>query len=119
MKTVITAIALTFVATAAFADSRSNVVHEEHVYSEKPIYESVQVCEKVKDRTTEGAIIGGLLGSKDGNALGGAIIGGILGDLAGGHTKCKTETRKVGVERIYSHTMITVEIDGKRYTFRK
>ena len=115
MKTIVmAAMAVVFSASAAFAGV--DYSHSTPVFKQEPITESVRVCEKVKDRTTEGAIIGGLLGSKDGNAFAGALIGGLLGDAAGGHDKCRTETRTVGHRDILVGYNVTLIVDGVKTT---
>lgn len=86
------------------------------VYESKPIHEQVQVCHKTKDRTTEGAIIGGLLGAQEGNGVAGAIIGGLLGDAAGGHEECRTETRTVGHRDVLVGYEVHLIVDGVRTT---
>lgn len=114
MKTTILTAALVAFSTSAFA----GVTLEASMptYAHVPVTEQVEVCHKVKDRTTEGAIIGGLLGSKDGNAFAGALIGGLLGDAVGGHTECKTETRTVGHKQVITGYDIRLNVDGKIVT---
>ena len=86
--------------------------HNEPVFKQEPITETVRVCHKTKDRTTQGAIIGGLIGSQDGNAGIGALIGGILGDAAGGHTECRDETRTIGYRDILVGYNVHLVVDG-------
>lgn len=110
-------IAWSFVAlfsTVVVADAYAGVTMEYYtpVFKQEPITETVRVCHKTEDRTTEGAIIGGLLGSQDGNALAGAIIGGLLGDAAGGHEECRDETRTVGHRDILVGYDVTLNVDG-------
>ena len=114
MKTIVLAAAAIVMTTAAHAGV--TLSHSEPVFKSEPITETVRVCSKVKDRTTEGAIIGGLLGSKDGNALAGALIGGLLGDAAGGHDKCHTETRTIGSRDILVGYNVHLDVDGMRTT---
>lgn len=105
-------IAAAIVATPVAANAGVSIVETEQLFKQVPITETVQVCEKVKDRTTEGAILGGLIGSKDGNALAGALIGGLLGDAAGGHQKCHTETRTIGHRSVADGYRVVIEVDG-------
>lgn len=114
MRTFILAAVAAVFATTAHA----GVMHTgtEPVFKSEPITETVRVCHKVKDRTTEGAIIGGLIGSKDGNALAGALIGGLLGDIAGGHDECRNETRTVGHRDILVGYNVILDVDGVKTT---
>ena len=41
------------------------------------------------------------------------IIGAIIGDAIGEET-CKTETKVVGTEQVYSHTNVVIEIYGQK-----
>ena len=106
--------------------------HYKSIISQTPY--SVEVCrdhvtsgDKTGDALT-GAIIGGILGNnikgeKDGGAIG-AIIGGMLGhsnSSATGNTKriCRNQTRyKEESRRVYSHSSITFQYEGKTYTVR-
>ena len=113
MKVVMMTAAAVLMSTQAFAQD-VRIISEHDIYSTVPITESVEVCTKEKDRTTEGAIIGGLIGSQNGNAGVGALLGGLLGNEVGG-TKCHTETRKVGERKVYNHTNVVVELYGQRF----
>jgi len=106
--------------------------HYKSIISQTPY--NVEVCrdhvtsgDKTGDALT-GAIIGGILGNsikgeKDGGAIG-AIIGGMLGhsnSSATGNTKriCRNQTRyKEESRRVYSHSSITFQYEGKTYTVR-
>ena len=115
MKTIVlAAAAVVMTATSAFAGV--NLEYYMPVYKQEPITETVQVCHKTKDHTTTGAILGGLIGSQDGNAVAGAILGGLLGDAAGGHDECRTETRTVGHRDILVGYDVTLIVDGVRTT---
>lgn len=107
--------AIMLASTAAHAGV--SIISEMPVYKTENIYETVEVCTKGDDKTTEGAIIGGLLGSESGNAGIGAIIGGILGNEIGKET-CKTERRVIGTTKSYIGKDVVVNIDGVNYTIQ-
>ena len=112
-------IALTAVAIVMTTAAHAGVSIAEKatpVFKSEPITETVRICSKVKDRTTEGAIIGGLLGAQDGKAGVGALIGAVLGNAAGGHDKCHTETRTVGSRDILVGYNVHLYVDGVRTT---
>ena len=106
--------------------------HYKSIISQTPY--NVEVCrdhvtsgDKTGDALT-GAIIGGILGNnikgeKDGGTIG-AIIGGMLGhsnSSATGNSKriCRNQTRyKEESRRVYSHSSITFQYEGKVYTVR-
>lgn len=115
MKEAIVAAAMAVAfSSAAFAhDGNVKILSEADIFSTEAIIETVEVCTKGDDKTTEGAIVGGLIGSQDGNAGLGALIGAIIGNEIGEET-CKTETRKVGEKKIYSHTNIVIELYGQK-----
>ena len=115
---------------SAFANQIQD--HYKSIISQTPY--NVEVCrdhvtsgDKTGDALT-GAIIGGILGNnikgeKDGGTIG-AIIGGMLGhsnSSATGNTKriCRNQTRyKEESRRVYSHSSITFQYEGKVYTVR-
>ena len=104
-------------ATATWANS-IRIVSATPMYTTEKIFEEVEVCTKGDDKTTEGAIVGGLIGSQDGNAGLGAIIGAIIGDQIG-EEKCHTEKRVVGTRQIYLHTEYVIELNGVQYTINQ
>ena len=126
---------LIFATTSAYATQEHGADVQDHyktVISQKPY--NVEVCRDhatSADKTGEaltGAIIGGILGNnikgeKDGGAIG-AIIGGMLGhsnSSATGNTKriCRNQTRyKEESRRVYSHSSITFQYEGKVHTVR-
>ena len=89
------------------------VLSEHDIFETVEITEEVTTCTKGDDKTTEGAIVGGVIGAQEGNAGLGAIIGAIIGDAIGEET-CKTETKVVGTEQVYSHTNVVIEIYGQK-----
>ena len=125
------AIAFTFIANSVKADTQVQDHYKNIIYKTPS---QVEVCydrnvsgDKTGD-ALKGAIIGGILGNnikgeKDGGAIG-AIIGGMLGhsnSSATGNTKriCRNQTRyKEESRRVYSHSSITFQYEGKTYTVR-
>ena len=109
-----------FSASAAMAAS-VNVVSSTDVYKTVQHYDNVQVtsCSKGDDKTTEGAIIGGLIGSQEGKAGLGALLGGIIGDQIG-QEKCttRTERRPSYEEKVLIGKDVTISVDGVIYTIK-
>ncbi len=114
-------------ATQPFASNVQD--HYKNITVKTPYSE--QVCYETRgDKSGDalmGAIIGGVIGNNitknlpDGGTAG-AIIGGILGhqnsDAVSG-MKCDNITRyKSRVERVYSHSTIEFNYDGKSYIVR-
>ena len=108
----VVAAGMVMVSTVANAAS---IVSETNVYRTENIYETVEVCTKGDDKTTEGAIIGGLIGSQEGEAGIGAIIGAIIGNEIGEET-CTTERRVIGTQQVYIGKDIIINVDGVVYT---
>ena len=106
--------------------------HFKQIISKTPYKTEVCYDKQVSgDRTGDaltGAIIDGVIGNnikgeKDGGAIG-AIIGGMLGhsnsDAVGGTQRvCNIETRYNEVaQTVYSHSTVTFTHQGKQYTLR-
>ncbi len=130
-------IALFVVPTFAEARSISGNVevnditdHYKVIIDQQPY--NVEVCRNVPvagDKTADaltGAIIGGIIGNnikgeKNGGTVG-ALIGGMLGHsnskaTGGTRKQCYVETRfKENQKEVYSHSTITFEYKGKRYS---
>ena len=115
MKSFMIAAAVAATMTPAIASAGVFIHSQEAVYATVNHYETVEVCTRSDDKTTEGAIIGGLLGSKDGNAGAGALIGAILGDLAG-EKRCTTERRISHTTQELTGYRVTLNVDGKLVT---
>lgn len=109
MKAIMTAAALTLAATTAHAGVV--LTSQAPLFQTQDVYETVEVCTKGDDKTTEGAIVGGLLGSESGNAGLGALLGAIIGNEVGEET-CTTEKRKVGERQVLVGYNIVLVIDG-------
>ena len=107
-----------FTATVTWAKDTVHIVSATPMYTTEKIFEEVEVCTKGDDKTTEGAIVGGLLGAQEGKAGIGAILGAIIGDQIG-EEKCHTEKRVVGTRQIYSHTVYVIELNGVQYTINQ
>ena len=106
--------------------------HFKNVISKPPYNIEVGTNQQVSgDKTGDaltGAIIGGIIGNnikgeKDGGAIE-ALLGGMLGhsnsDAVGGTKRvCNVETRYNEVaQRVYSHSTVIFNYQGKQYTLR-
>ena len=109
--------------TPSFATTL-NLVSERDVYYSEPITEQVRICTEGRKGSgfdLGGALIGGLIGNNIEGESGGGAAGAVIGGLLGGAdtpSKCHYETRTTGTRRIYSHTDITISIDGQQYMIK-
>ena len=104
---------------AFFSPAKADVVLDGYtpVYTEIKHYETVEICTKGDDKTTEGAIVGGLIGSQEGKAGIGALIGAIIGNEIGSE-RCHTEKRVSHTSQEFSHYEVTLIVDGKEKLIR-
>lgn len=123
MKEMLFASSLVLIATSS-ASAQQIRDHYKDVIVQKPY--SVEVCTEGNGKSKlsnflEGAIVGGVIGNnipgEDGGGALGAIIGGALNAEGNTGPQCRTETRyEEERQRIYSHSSITFNHEGRSYT---